>query len=294
MAGPPVRRVEFFAIDRLDEGKPPFSASNVLAKVAALNRESGEAYLKHGFFNRMLGLVHAADEPQPMFSLWNVDTVNSPSFERKGSITVYDMMEDEGVTFPAFAMFFDDQVMALLRPSPQAAGQSKIAEYLNHFGEASCVFAALTNPDILRQLQRPADEIVNTKLRIRLANLPRVGEVNKDVEAALTAAVGPSNSTEIGVTWKVRLKKDRAPWWASTRPVLRQLVESGVVDLFETASVTTAGGVPVDLLHQQLTERVEVDLLPGEKNVKPEAAAEALRTAYSRRKDDLKEAYGLR
>ena len=289
MAGP-VRKVHFYSIEPADTSKPcTFSTAKVMATIGGLKRESGEAYMATGFYDRLLGLVHAAQNKVPMLSLWMIDTVNAPFFENKGTVVDYHFMDGEGVAEPAYAMFFDDKYLALLRPVSRSPGPTTVAEYLNHFAKVNCSFAALVHPNILNLLQRPAEDVVFAKFRIKTRNLPAIMEASPDVEAALRAAIGPSAATEITVVWKAALKAEKAHWWSRTKPVVRDLVQAGIIDQFETASIGMTGNHTVDLMNQQLTASVPIDLLPGEKHVKPEAAAQALVAAYEQRKGDLQQ-----
>lgn len=282
-----MRKVYFYALEPEDDSKPcTFSADGTLAIIDQLDREAGKAYLETGLYDRLLGLVHS-DGTTSMLSLWNIDTVNAPHFERKGTIVSYEMMDDEGVAEPAYAMFFEDRYMALLRPVHRSAGPKAIAEYLNHFTGCNLSFAALVQPDVLKLLKRPAHDIINARVRVKLRNLAPIGEARPDVEAAVRAAAKPAGATELTLTWKAALDKEKPHWWSETQPMLRDLVTSGAIDSFESAVVHVTGSHPVDLMSQHLTQSVPVDLLKGEKHVKPEAAAEALLRAYELRKDDL-------
>jgi hypothetical protein len=284
----PVRKVHFYSVEAADETRPSgFSTAKVMKAIDGLNRENDEAYLQTGYFDRLLGLVHAADQPVPMLSVWMIDTVNAPHFEHKGTIKDYHFMDGEGVAEPAYAMFFKDRIMALLRPVYRSPGPSAIAEYINRFAKVNCAFDALVQPNILKQLQRPAEDVVFAKFHIKTRNLSMIRDVSPDVEAALRAAAMPTDATEVTVIWKAALKGEKAHWWSKQKPINRDLIQGGVIDAFEHATVQMTGNHPVDLMSQQLTESVAIDLLPGEKHVKPEAAAEALMEAYNRRKGDL-------
>ena len=139
---------------------------DVLAKIQTLDLASGEYHVKTGLFaTELFCMVH--NGPLPLIGAYTKDMWNAVLTELKGVIEEVEMREGEGVVDGAYAAFFPNSVVGIVRSSVKAPGSAAIAQWLSLFGGHPLYLAALPKADALAGLQRPPEDINSVTFRVK-------------------------------------------------------------------------------------------------------------------------------
>lgn len=288
MSSRPIRKrvtVTFYVVEPLEEQSPSwegeFPEKAVLDTARGLDLASGNYHVKTGLFNsEMFCAVY--DGPPRLLGGYTKDLLASLQTEFKGSIEQILLREGEGVVDAAYAHFFPNNVLGLLRTSVKSPGSASMANWISLFCGYPCVFSALPTADALSRLERPASEILGVTLRAKMKLLRWLRPVRADVASTFEAAGRVSGSSKAEVTFATATKKERDHWWPGMRAAISDLAAAQLLQDFDAASVRLTGKDSVNLRDAYVNRKLYVTLV-GTKRVGPAEAAQALVEAY----DDL-------
>lgn len=223
-------------------------------------------------------LLHE-DGPQPILGAYYRDNLARPLTEYKGEINELMLREGEALVDAAYAAFFPGDVLGLVRTSSKAPGFAKIGQWLSIVAGIGCGLVALTDPDVLAQLDRAPTKLSGLLLKIRRNRIPAIASASPSVSRALRAAANINTHTdEVGLELGVRSQKERAMWARQTRQEIEELLS--VLPDFDKATVRVTGRKrPFNLLRATIHQAVQVPLIDS-KRVGPADAASALFQAY--------------
>lgn len=231
-------------------------------------------------------LVHD-DGPQPILGAYYRDNLARPLAEYKGEITEVMLREGEALVDAAYAAFFPNDVVGLVRTSSKAPGFAKIGQWLTYLGGYGCGLFALRDPNTLAQLDREPSKLRALYLRMRRERVATVEGYSPKVAEALRAAanIGGPNNDDVGLDLRSRHSKYRQAWSAHIRQEIEELI--GVLPDFEEAKVKVAGSKrPINLLRANIQRPVSVVLFDS-KRVGPNEAADALFRAYDEERTSI-------
>jgi hypothetical protein len=242
---------------------------------------ASEAYrIKEDLFGgETFCLVHD-DGPQPILGAYYRDNLARPLAEYKGEITELMLREGEALVDAAYAAFFPNDVVGLVRTSSKSPGFARIGQWLTYLGGYGCGLFALRDANALAQLDRDPLKLRSFYLRMRRERISGVEGYSRDVAQALRAASdlgGPSND-DVAIELRSRRPKSRAQWARHIRQEIEELL--GVLPDFEEAKVKVAGArKAINLLRTNIQRPVRLVLLDS-KRVGPSEAADAMFQAY--------------
>jgi hypothetical protein len=265
------------------EGRPfelgSYPLAEVLDTITLADPASDTYRIREDLFGgETFCLVHA-DGPEPILGAYYRDNLARPIAEYKGEINELMMREGEALVDAAYAAFFPNDVVGLVRTSSKAPGFAKIGNWLTLIGGYSCGLFALREADALLQLDRQPSKLRSLYMRIRKDRIPAIDQHSPRVAAALRSAseIG-GRSDEIGVELRSKVVEGRDAWARQLRDEIEALV--AVLPDFEAARVEVVGMKrPINLLRATVQQPVKVPLI-NSKRVGPSEAADALFRAY--------------
>lgn len=230
-------------------------------------------------------LLHE-DGPKSILGAYYRDNLARPLTEYKGEINELLLREGEALVDAAYAAFFPGDVLGLVRTSSKAPGFAKIGQWLSIVTGIGSGLVALTDPDVLAQLDRAPTKLSGLLLKIRRNRIPAIESASPSVSQALRAAAGINTHTdEVGLVLGVRNQKERAMWARQTRQEIKELLS--VLPDFDKATVRVAGRKrPFNLLRATIHQAVQVPLIDS-KLVGPAEAARALFQAYDDERNSI-------
>lgn len=285
--------VYFYAIEPFSvNGTRAFSSgsyplNDVLAKISELDPAAEEYRIVESLFGgETFCLVHDKG-PQPILGAYYRDNLARPLTEYKGQINELLLREGEALVDAAYAAFFPNDVIGLVRTSSKAPGFAKIGQWLSVTTGYGCALMALRDPNVVAQLDREPTKLMALALRIRRNRIPAVSTYSPSVASALRAAAEINAITdEVGVEIAVKRQHDRAMWARLVRQEIEDLL--GVLPDFEKAEVRVSGRKrPFNLLRANIHQGVRVQLI-DKKLVGPAEAATALFEAYADEENSIK------
>jgi hypothetical protein len=275
----PITGMETFASGR-------YPIDEVLTFIKRLDPAAEEYRIRENLFGgETFCLVHD-DGPQPILGAYYRDNLARPLTEYKGEINELMLREGEALVDAAYAAFFPNDVVGLVRTSSRAPGFAKIGQWLSVTTRYGCGLVALRDPNVLAQLDREPQKLRSLFVRIRRNRIPAIEPYSASVSKALRAAAEVNtHSDEIGLEFSVRAGKERAMWARLTRQEVEELL--AVLPDFEKATVQVSGRKqPFNLLRANIRQSVQVPLI-DKKLVGPQEAASALFKAYDDERNSI-------
>jgi hypothetical protein len=290
--------VSFYALGPMHpaEGQLSFTAGSypldaVQERIRKLDPASEEYRIRENLWGgETLCLLHE-DGPQAVLGAYYRDNLAKAFTEYKGEITELALREGEALVDAAFAAFFPNDVVGLVRTSSKSPGFAKIGQWLSCIGGYACGLMALPDPDTLAQLDRSPTTMLRLKLRARRDRLPLIEQHSPSVAKVLRAAAEMNSATdEVGAEWRLTHRKDQAMWSQLVRQQLQELLS--VLPEFSEAKVHVSGQRrPINLTRGYVQQTVTVQL-EGTKRVGPTEAAVALFEAYDKEQASITKAVG--
>lgn len=284
--------VYFYAVEPFPrQGMRDFrSASYPLSEVLKVIRKSDPTSEACRITEDLFGgetfcLLHE-DGPQPILGAYYRDNLARPLTEYKGEINELLLREGEALVDAAYAAFFPGDVLGLVRTSSKAPGFAKVGQWLSIVTGIGCGLVALTDPNVLAQLDRAPTKLSGLLLKIRRNRIPAIEAASPSVSQALRAAASVNPYTdEVGLELGVRNRKERAMWARRTRQEIEELLT--VLPDFDKATVRVSGRKKrFNLLRATIHQGVQVPLIDS-KLVGPAEAASALFQAYEDERNSI-------
>jgi hypothetical protein len=237
-----------------------------------------------------LCLLHE-NGPKPILGAYYRDNLARPLTEYKGQIAEIMMRDGEAPVNAAYAAFFPDDVVGLLRTSSASPSFAKIGLWLRCIGGYACGLLSLTDADTLAQLQDHPMGIRRLSVRCRRALLGEV-ETHAPLVAEALRKVGDLNqeSDQMGVEiWAGQYGQDRFSQLALQE--LQELVWA--TPALEQALVRVSGRKkPINLKRDRISSPVKV-ILQDKKQVGLPEAADVLFNAYQQEQASIRKAVAI-
>lgn len=255
-----------------------FPSAEVLDTVAAFDLATGDYHLQTTLFgNEVFCMVH--EGPVRLLASYTKDSLQAVLSEYKGTVEHIPMRDGEGILDAAYAAFFPNNVLGLVRYSAKSPGASSIAHWLSAFGGHGLYLAALPKSNAMAGLDRPADEVVSVVLRARKTIAKYVRPVRQDVAGALEAVAAVSATSRVAVEFGVSSPKEKGVWWPGMRAAIKDLADAQLIAEFDAAYVRMNSGGNVNLKQAYVTAKPLMDRR-DKKRFGPAQAAELLTKAY--------------
>jgi hypothetical protein len=275
--------VSYFESEAKDFTLGSYPLQEVLDTITLADPSTESYRIKDDLFGgETFCLVHG-DGPQPILGAYYRDNLARPIAEFKGEINELMLRDGEALVDAAYAAFFPNDVVGLVRTSSKAPGFAKIGNWLTLIGGYGCGLFALREADALLQLDRHESKLRSLYLRIRKERIPAAESFSSTVASALRSASalgGPED--EVGVELRSSSAKGRGQWARQMRDEIESLV--AVLPDFEAARVEVSGlSKPINLLRANIQQAVHVSLF-NSRRIGPSEAADALFRAYEMEK----------
>jgi hypothetical protein len=284
--------VYFYAVEPFPmEGHLGFQSGalpmdKVMATLRAMDPASEDYRIPETMFGGETFCLLHDDGPQPVLGAYFKDDLSRPFTEYKGEISELMLREGEGLVDAAYAAFFPNDVIGLVRTSSKSPGFAKLGQWLTLATGYGCFLMALRDHNVLEQLDRDPGKLTRLILGLRKNRIASVEQYSPSVAQALrTMAEANELSDDVELGWSARYAKNRAAWSQQTRQLIEELL--GILPDFEKAQVKVTGRrKPFNLLRTSIQTSVPVALIDT-KRVGTNEAATALFKAYEEEKNSI-------
>lgn len=258
---------------------PGYPLDEVWKRISRLDPALDSYRIKEDLFGGETLCLLYEDGPKPLLGAFYKDKFQIPLTERKGEVReiVFDD-DDEGIVDASYVMFFEEDLVGVIRTSSKSPGHVKIGQWLSVIGGHRVWLAPMPDANTTRQL----DKAQSTRLRL-LVGKPFLNLIDTEAPSAAkalreAASLNP-HSNAVGVEHRAgRDAHEVALFSATTRDLVTELLP--FLSDFEIAEVKLQGRRrPVNLARSSLVAKVDLHLI-DHKRVRPEDAAKALLEAY--------------